>query len=144
MYFAIGGRKVQSGLYRVTYIGNESTAPVQPDTSTPPEHQLRHRLEAYHGKVDPRALDEAWPYLGHPDRWIRWAARTAVEHQPATTWADRALAEKDPASAARGPAGAGPRHRHRPVPPQADAIPPWTAPCKGGSSRPCSDSIGTP
>ena len=25
MYFAIGGRKVQSGLYRVTYVGGEST-----------------------------------------------------------------------------------------------------------------------
>ena len=28
MYFTIGGRKVQSGLYRVTYVGTESTAPV--------------------------------------------------------------------------------------------------------------------
>ena len=99
MYFTIGGRKVQSGLYRVTYVGNESTAPVTArHRRYPAEHQLRHRLEAYHGKVDPRALDEAWPHLGHPDRCIRWAARTAVEHQPATTWADRALAETDPAT----------------------------------------------
>ena len=29
MYFAIGGRKVQSGLYRVTYTGKESTAPAK-------------------------------------------------------------------------------------------------------------------
>ena len=28
MYFAIGGRRVQSGLYRVTYRGKESTAPI--------------------------------------------------------------------------------------------------------------------
>ena len=28
MYFAIGGRRVQSGVYRVTYTGTESTAPV--------------------------------------------------------------------------------------------------------------------
>ena len=27
MYFAIGGRKTTSGLYRVTYDGPESTAP---------------------------------------------------------------------------------------------------------------------
>ena len=26
MYFTIGGRRVQSGLYRVTYTGKESTA----------------------------------------------------------------------------------------------------------------------
>jgi len=127
LYFAIGGRKVQSGLYRVTYVGNESTAPVKPDTSTPPEHQLRHRLEAYHGKVDPRALDEAWPYLGHPDRWIRWAARTAVEHQPATTWADRALAEKDPAAqleallALARVTGIDPSHR-KPTDPPVDRV----------------------
>ena len=28
MYFTIGGRKVQSGLYRVTYVGDEATNPV--------------------------------------------------------------------------------------------------------------------
>ena len=32
MYFTIGGRKVQSGLYRVTYVGDESTDPVVPDS----------------------------------------------------------------------------------------------------------------
>jgi len=30
MYFTIGGRRVQSGLYRVTYTGKESTAPSHP------------------------------------------------------------------------------------------------------------------
>ena len=28
MYFAIGGRKVQSGLYRISYVGKEKTDPV--------------------------------------------------------------------------------------------------------------------
>ena len=32
MYFAVGGRNTQSALYRVTYVGRESTAPGQPDT----------------------------------------------------------------------------------------------------------------
>jgi hypothetical protein len=27
MYVSIGGRKVQSGLYRVTYVGNETARP---------------------------------------------------------------------------------------------------------------------
>ena len=31
MYFTIGGRKTQSGLYRVTYVGTESTAPSKTD-----------------------------------------------------------------------------------------------------------------
>ena len=29
MYFTVGGRRVQSGLYRVTYTGDESTAPAK-------------------------------------------------------------------------------------------------------------------
>ena len=33
MYFTIGGRKVQSGVYRVTYTGKESTAPAAKRTS---------------------------------------------------------------------------------------------------------------
>jgi putative heme-binding domain-containing protein len=96
MYFAIGGRKVQSGLYRVTYVGPESTAPIsmvaQPDVN----RQLRQKLEAFHGRQDPIAVAAAWPYLDHADRFLRWAARTAIEHQPAATWADRALAEQVP------------------------------------------------
>ena len=37
MYFTVGGRRVQSGLYRVTYIGNESTAPAR---SAPPSRAI--------------------------------------------------------------------------------------------------------
>ncbi len=98
MYFAIGGRKVQSGFYRVTYTGKESTAPVKATVSSgAKERKFRHELETFHGKVDPNALKVAWPELDNKDRFIRWAARTAIEHQPAATWADRALAEKNPA-----------------------------------------------
>lgn len=95
MYFAIGGRRVQSGLYRVTYTGSESTAPVEAQATKSAARDLRHQLEAFHGKQDPAALDVAWPHLNHPDRFIRWAARTIVEHQPAATWQERALSESD-------------------------------------------------
>jgi putative heme-binding domain-containing protein len=97
MYVTIGGRKVQSGLYRVTYTGPESTAPARPKTdgSAAKARDLRHKLEAFHGRTDPRAVKEAWPYLADKDRYIRWAARTALEWQPAATWADRALSERD-------------------------------------------------
>ena len=50
----------------------------------------------YHGKTDPKAVEAAWPYLGHEDRFIRFAARVAIEHQDPKTWQERALAEKDP------------------------------------------------
>ncbi|MEZ0390249.1 MAG: heme-binding protein, partial [Verrucomicrobium sp.] len=98
LYITIGGRRVQSGLYRVTYVGKESTTP-QPFKLEGEEkklHELRRSLEAFHGKQDPKALDAAWPNLDHTDRHIRFAARIAVEHQPVATWKARALAETSP------------------------------------------------
>lgn len=95
MYFLTGGRGLESDLYRVYYEGSESTAASVASAPTP-EHQLRTRLEAYHGDPNPAALAAAWPNLNHPDRFVRYAARVAVEHQPVATWQDKALAEKDP------------------------------------------------
>lgn len=98
LYFTIGGRRTQSGLYRVTYTGKESTAPYQPvkdelDPATQ-ARALRHKLEAFHGKNDPAAIEAAWPHLNSSDRHIRYAARVAVEHQNPKLWAEKALAEK--------------------------------------------------
>src|SRR5262249_38138404 len=56
-------------------------------------HKLRRQLEAFHGKTDPAALDFAWPHLDSPDRFIRYAARIAVESQPVEQWQMRALEE---------------------------------------------------
>jgi putative heme-binding domain-containing protein len=99
MYFTIGGRKTQSGLYRVRYIGREFTAPPKTDDRGADLRALRHRLEAFHGRKDPQAVDAAWPYLNHGDRFIRFAARVALEHQDPKSWRERALAEKDPQKA---------------------------------------------
>ncbi len=96
MYFAIGGRKVQSGLYRVTYVGKESTAAVNAAAKASPERDLRHQLEAFHGHKDPKAVAFAWPHLSSPDRFIRWAARIAITHQPVSEWKDKALTENNP------------------------------------------------
>ncbi len=98
MYFTIGGRKTQSALYRVTYVGDESTASIDSDkptgdTAAQEARQLRRKLEAYHGKPDSNAVDFAWPHLNSPDRAIRYAARVVIEHQDVNAWADRALAE---------------------------------------------------
>ena len=81
MYFAVGGRNTQSGLYRVTYNGGEPTAPagLNDTAATVEARGLRHKLEAFHGHADPEAVEVAWAYLGHPDRFIRWAARVAIE-----------------------------------------------------------------
>ena len=97
MYFAIGGRRVQSGLYRVRYTGSESTAAVDREPALTEEAKIRHRLEGFHNsKVTEDKLGVSWAYLDHEDRWIRWAARTAVEHLPLDMWFRRALKERIP------------------------------------------------
>lgn len=126
MYFAIGGRKVQSGLYRVTYVGAESTAPVRPAPALNEAARLRRQLETFHGRQDADAVPAAWPHLNHPDRFVRWAARTAIEHQPVASWADRALNETEPNAQAEAllalarVAGIDPQHR-KPSDPPVDA-----------------------
>jgi len=97
LYFTTGGRNTQSGLYRVSYTGTESTAAADlHDETGAKERQLRHELEAFHGKQDAKALDAAWPHLSSDDRALRYAARIAVEWQPVADWKARALAEKEP------------------------------------------------
>ncbi len=95
MYLAIGGRNTAAGLYRVTYTGTESTASaIEPNKAGAKERKLRRELEAFHGRVDAKAVAAVWPHLNSEDRFIRYAARIAVEAQPVAQWKDRALAEK--------------------------------------------------
>ncbi len=100
MYFITGGRGTQSGLYRVSYGGllagpDATVQPNNPDNMAASiERGLRHHLESFHGRVDPAAVDFAWPFLGSPDRFVRFAARVAIESQPAGEWQARALAER--------------------------------------------------
>ena len=94
LYFIVGGRGTQSGLYRVRYVGSEATQPVTvPSSKDLDSRMLRRSLESYHGKVHPMAVDQAWPHLRSRDQWIRHAARIAIESQPLEKWQDRALAE---------------------------------------------------
>ncbi|MBM3874762.1 MAG: c-type cytochrome [Verrucomicrobia bacterium] len=96
LYFAVGGRRTQAALYRVTYTGNESTAPAKP-APLAPEVMLRRSLEELHAEgTGPVAIATLWPHLGHPDRFVRFAARAALERQLPEIWADRALNEKNP------------------------------------------------
>jgi putative heme-binding domain-containing protein len=100
MYFVIGGRNTQSGLYRVRYTGQEPTTPATlHETAGAKERQVRHQLEAFHGRIDPNAVAAAWPYLNSDDRFLRYAARIAVEWQPVAQWKARALAEPRPTAA---------------------------------------------
>ena len=102
LYFITGGRDTDSGLYRLSYDGRQTEE--QPRTKARQAREeaaraarrLRQQLESFHGRDDPRALDFLWPSLGSQDRWIRYAARLALESQDAARWKNRALAETDP------------------------------------------------
>ncbi len=92
IYFTIGGRGAKSELLRIVYTGSESTAAAQPAAITK-EAAIRRQLEAFHGRIDPQAIATAWPHLASNDRFLRHAARVAVESQPVTTWASKVFAE---------------------------------------------------
>lgn len=106
MYFAVGGRRTASGLYRVRYEGDASSGLVDADKA--PEdsadavaaRELRRNLEALHGAasgdVSAEAMQLAVSNLGNADRAIRFAARIALEHQPVAAWRDQVLALKEP------------------------------------------------
>ncbi len=99
LYFTVGGRFTQSGLYRVTYKGKASTASAQGGPAPGPLRAVLGRLETFHGRQDPNALDVAWPCLDHADRSIRFAVRVAIEHQNLDRWEARALQETNPVAA---------------------------------------------
>lgn len=95
MYFTLGGRGTTSGLYRLQYVG-------QPD---PPADRnvesealaLRRQLESSHRSDAGRdGIALAWDHLADADRFIRHAARLALEHAPAEIWRQRALNESLP------------------------------------------------
>ena len=95
LYFLTGGRRLESDLYRVYYGDNKSDTEKLVPTELTGLQQLRRRLETYHGAPKPDAIAFAWPYLKHEDRFIRYAARIAVEHQPVSEWQEKVFAEKD-------------------------------------------------
>jgi putative heme-binding domain-containing protein len=94
LYFMTGGRRLESDLYRVYYAGTESTTDQAPAVTA--ENTLRKSLEKYHEGPNAGAIAAAWPNLNHPDRFVRYAARIAVEHQPLDQWQDKALTETNP------------------------------------------------
>lgn len=96
MYFAIGGRRTQSGLYKVTYTGDEETGPFLRTQEFPTGIEHRHQLEAWHAPNADVDWNQLWKDLGSADRYIRFAARIALEHQPIEKWQDKVFTLKNP------------------------------------------------
>lgn len=105
LYFAVGGRGSRSALYRIDYVGSESTSDAgvaAVPAASAKLHKLRRRLETMHAPGAPDVVRVAWPYLGHSDRHIRFAARIAVENQPLDTWSGKVFDESDPRAVVHG------------------------------------------
>ena len=142
MYFLIGGRGTQSGLYRVTYVGKESTAPVATKTALTKEHALRHKLETLHLGQHADAVERVWPYLSHPDRFIGHAARTALEHQPAEHWQKRALTETNPETSITALLALARKHRRAYKPTGVDLdTPPPSYPADDNTRNPLEPAV---
>ena len=109
LYFVSGGRELESGLYRLrpdraetsASMAEASSSIMEVEMATPYRARsetdmarLRKSFEVYHRqRADIDALDSLWEGLSHSDRFVRYAARIALEHQPADTWANNFLRE---------------------------------------------------
>jgi putative heme-binding domain-containing protein len=104
MYFTIGGRGANSELYRVTYVGQQPTGKVDAKTPATPDRKLLKELEAYHSpaKNPEEAVAAIITCLQHKDRFVRYAARVALEHQPAKFWQAQVLTIGDADAAVAG------------------------------------------
>jgi putative heme-binding domain-containing protein len=99
LYFLTGGRRLESDLYRVYYKDaqkDENSVASDKSGEVNEESKLRRELEQFHTGPQKGAVDFAWPHLKHEDRFVRYAARIAVEHQSISEWQERALKETDP------------------------------------------------
>ncbi len=87
LYFATGGRGLDSQLYRLRYTGDKAgNGPQAEDEGTRTLRELRTQLEGYHEAGHEEAIPGIWKQLDHNDRFIAYAARLALEHQPARAW----------------------------------------------------------
>lgn len=87
LYFVTGGGGTLGGLYRVRYLGAKPGPVAMPRTQISPLLRVASDLE------------RAWGDLDSTDRFVRFAARVALERQAVENWRARALAEETPALA---------------------------------------------
>ena len=98
LYFTSGSRESDSALYRISYVGKDSTAAVTP-AGNPKARELRalrHRLESGYHSTDAESLGLALANLASEDRFIRFAARTLLEFRAVADWKKQALALDPP------------------------------------------------
>jgi putative heme-binding domain-containing protein len=109
MYFTVGGRGTQGGLYRVTWTGEATTRAthdtvgdyenrvkeakienIGPGTSPGSRRSWRLALEL---AADSAPLDKVFRGLNDEDRFVRNAARVSLESKPLAQWKNQAISE---------------------------------------------------
>jgi len=90
LYFTAGGRRAQSGLYRVRATSDAATSSVR-EPALAHARLERRALEERHLAPGADDVDAALRALGHADRHVRFAARTVLERAPAALWRERVL-----------------------------------------------------
>ena len=93
MYFTTGGRRTASALWRVSYVGSESTTPASGNF---PNVASRDMLAKYTTSPKTANIEDVWNFLGSEDRKLRFMARAALERFPDTSWGTRLAGEKNP------------------------------------------------
>ena len=103
LYFTIGGRRTQSGLYRIRYTGKDDvkqeTGGASDDQGDSPValRAQRQALEALHlREASDDELKTIATALDHADRGIRFAARVALEQQSVDRWRSRVAELEQP------------------------------------------------
>ncbi len=86
MYFATGGRRGESNLWRMVYADSESTEP-QPGKAG--ENEARAKLADYIRNPENADLAFVLENLGSGERTLRFMARAALERFPDTGWAPK-------------------------------------------------------
>jgi len=101
LWLVTGGRRSQSGLYRIAWEGPTGEAAGAPDvvSADPGAAAARERRKAserHHAAPRAEAVAAVWPDLGSTDPFLRHAARVALERQPLSAWQASAVGEEEP------------------------------------------------
>ncbi len=84
MYFTTGGRRLESGLYRVWSHNNDQKK--EKETASK-NLKLRRLLDTFHDTSLVADYNLIWENIGNKDRYIAYSARIALENHGVNNWA---------------------------------------------------------
>lgn len=96
LYFATGGRGLDSQIFRLSYDGEVDESENIQNASGKDLRQLRRELESYSAVASKQDLPKVWKNLDHQDRFIRYTARIALENIAAEEWEQMYYSEVAP------------------------------------------------